>query len=566
MPLSVFCMTRGPGARVAAQLAFLRPVADELLVAVDDRAEQEDVDTFAAIADRIVLFPYREPVDRPLPWLHRECSGDWVLMIDDDEVPSPSLVRVLPQLVVADDVTHYRLRRRWLFPDAEHWIDQAPWSLDYSARLVLNDERLLSFPVETHQPIDVLGPSRYVEEPLYHLDCVINSIESRRRKAQRYERLWPGKRLAGLALNHGHYLPELVPDLRVVEVPDQDSAAIAGVLEAEAPQRPATPAEPSPVHASEIDRLWAGRRIGHAARVEIVGDLTGMHAGEARPVDVRVENLGKDVWPWGWHGLPAVRLASRWPELEGSQVVRTPLPGPVGPGESAIVPVAVAAPEKPGRYRVEIDLVHEHVRWFGVAATAEVDVRPLRRVAIVGDVGPFREPGDEAMLRAELERLAETEPTVAPVILARDASVPTALTPAATAPSAHDYLLGGLGGGRVLPAVHLAARSARLLRAARRVARGEAAGKLPREGDRFLRTLVGAERLIVVGTAPLDERLPARELAPHVLAIRTAGVLGIPVEIRSQQGVAARPVLRKLVPRLRSASEPAPAKTARARQ
>ena len=39
MSLSVNVMTRGPGDRVAAMLALFRDVADEILVALDDRAD-----------------------------------------------------------------------------------------------------------------------------------------------------------------------------------------------------------------------------------------------------------------------------------------------------------------------------------------------------------------------------------------------------------------------------------------------------------------------------------------------------------------------------------------------
>src|SRR5258708_33365819 len=67
-PLSVVCMTAGPGPRVAELLATLRPAVAEILVALDDRAERSVRDDLARVAHRIVYYPYREPVDRPLPW------------------------------------------------------------------------------------------------------------------------------------------------------------------------------------------------------------------------------------------------------------------------------------------------------------------------------------------------------------------------------------------------------------------------------------------------------------------------------------------------------------------
>lgn len=80
-------MTAGPAGRVAAILRLLRPVVDELLVAVDDRAGDDVVSAAVDVADRVVRYPYAEPVDRPLAWLHDQCAGEWVLTIDDDEIP-----------------------------------------------------------------------------------------------------------------------------------------------------------------------------------------------------------------------------------------------------------------------------------------------------------------------------------------------------------------------------------------------------------------------------------------------------------------------------------------------
>ena len=157
---SVNVMTRGPGERVAAMLSLFRGVADEILVAVDDRAGPEVEEPLAAVANRVVRYPYADPVDRPLAWLHAECRGDWVLTIDDDEVPMQALLDTLPELAQADDVTHYWLPRRWLYGELDRWLDTRPWRPDYQPRLVLNDPRVLSFPDETHVPVKVLGPSR----------------------------------------------------------------------------------------------------------------------------------------------------------------------------------------------------------------------------------------------------------------------------------------------------------------------------------------------------------------------------------------------------------------------
>src|SRR5262245_27050411 len=101
--LSVVCMTAGPGPRVAAILELLRPVATEIIVSLDDRADREVLDAVAAAADRVIAYPFAHPVDRPLPWLFRQCRSEWLLTIDDDEVPSVDLLDVLPELCANDE-------------------------------------------------------------------------------------------------------------------------------------------------------------------------------------------------------------------------------------------------------------------------------------------------------------------------------------------------------------------------------------------------------------------------------------------------------------------------------
>ncbi len=66
---------------------------------------------------------------------------------------------------------------------------------------MLNDPRVVSFPTETHVPVAAIGPSRYLDTPLYHLDTLLNSRQAREAKAERYERLHPGKRVAGRPMN-----------------------------------------------------------------------------------------------------------------------------------------------------------------------------------------------------------------------------------------------------------------------------------------------------------------------------------------------------------------------------
>jgi hypothetical protein len=99
--------------------------------------------------------------------------------------------------------------------------------------------------------------------------------------------------------------------------------------------------------------------------------------GETRPVYVWVRNVGAAWWsgaerPWG------LELTYRWRTPDGDLVEeeggRTPLTARLGPGQAQIQPVLVLAPDEPGAYRLEIEVLQEHVRRFPSALVLEVTV------------------------------------------------------------------------------------------------------------------------------------------------------------------------------------------------
>src|SRR5256885_13582578 len=205
--LSVFMMTAGPGPRVAALLGALRPVADEILVALDDRADSAVRRDLATVADRIVLYPFAEPVDRPLPWLFGQCRCDWALALDDDEIPSLALLEALPALCADPGVTHYWLPRQWLYPDGSTYLGEAPWRPGSQPRLVRSDPLFVRFSAEFHRPMVVSGPGRDPPLPLWHAHPLLRSFEQRLPEARHYQRPRPRVRGGADPLHLAVHLP-----------------------------------------------------------------------------------------------------------------------------------------------------------------------------------------------------------------------------------------------------------------------------------------------------------------------------------------------------------------------
>ncbi|HMS60836.1 MAG TPA: hypothetical protein PKD63_01040 [Solirubrobacteraceae bacterium] len=384
--LSVVCMVHEHGPQVAAMLRMLRAAAGEIVVAADARMDPADLGDLAAVADRLVRHEFRSPA-RALPWLHGLARGEWILLIGSDEVPSAALLAALPHLVRADDVQEYRMPVRWLFPDTGHWLDERPWAPDFHNRLVRN-AATLAFAGLNHTEATPVLPARYIEAPLYHLDCAVTTRAARERKIARYTADRPGLRAPGGGdLNEVYYLPERHARLPGRPVPDADRELIAAVTGARPTGHPPPPPGTIPLaSAAEVDRPWPGRDFGpgaYAARIEPLERDARTLPGETRPLAVRLTNAGDELWHAGSHGARPVHLSYRLAEPGGRGLVeeglRTPLPAPVPPGTTCVVPVHVLAPERPGSYEVRFDVVHETVRWFGVDARATIVVDAAAR-------------------------------------------------------------------------------------------------------------------------------------------------------------------------------------------
>ena len=378
-------MTVDPPAQVATVLAHLRDVADEIVVAVDSRVDTRELGAYDAVADRLLRYEFRPPVDRPRAWLYAQCSMDWVLWVDGDEVPSPAFVTLLPDLVATGDVQQYSFPRRWLYPALDTWIGELPWWPDFQTRLMRKDATL-GLRGGLHGGVVPVLPSLNVDAPIYHLDCILKSEEERREKARDYEAQQPGvPAQGGGLLNETMYLPERIKPIDLRAVPRDDLAVLERVMAARTERASGDgplPAAVQVVDAADIDALEPSNELpegAYAVRLALFDRDERMAPGERRPVYVRATNEGTHAWPWGLYQEPHIRVSYHWRTRAGASVefegLRSPFTARLEPGETQIIPVMVDAPEAPGRYLLDIDLVHEHVRWFASPLSVPMEVR-----------------------------------------------------------------------------------------------------------------------------------------------------------------------------------------------
>jgi hypothetical protein len=390
MTLSVFCLTNDPGARVTAIMRQLRAVADEIVIAVDSRRDPQRLGRYAQAADRLLRYEFVDSSLQAVPWIVGQCSGDWLLQIDGDEVLSPALVERLPELIGASGVFQYRFPCRWLFPDATHYLAQPPWHFS-GLRLVRNDPATLWHGGVSHTPFDPVFPSVDLDEGFYHLSLLVNDLAYREAKVAHY-----------LSIKSSHsrrvleddvtafYLPER--DRRFgaspVPVPSRDHTAIAEVLGASGDEL-RNPPTVEDIHLAgwgEIQLAWPRRTLSEQAyqgKIEAFESAPGFHCGQQRPLTVRVGNGGDEHWP-GLNREPSIQLSHRWLTADdpaSEAWTNTCLPASLSANAAALVPVPVEAPQSPGRHTLELTLVHTdprsgHVIRRFASVSLPIEVKP----------------------------------------------------------------------------------------------------------------------------------------------------------------------------------------------
>ena len=408
-----FCITtRGPAERVRALLELVRPVADEIVLAVNRDGGLDALDACADLADRRLTYEFADSPSRLIGWVLHQCSADWILRLDDDEVPSAELLRALPHLIRDRRPSLLAIKRRWLHPSPDRMIAQpSAWATEYQPRALRNLPGTWRFDGRVHSDVQVAGERRLVEAPIYHCALVLQDSQARRERALAYELLRPGVAYGDLPVN-GLYLPEMVEGVETEPVPEPDRALIGAVLAGSAERGPDPGRAASHASRTDVDAYNSTRVVGpgaYRARLEAVAAPRRMRAGTRRQVQLHVTNAGDSAWPGGETEEPLIRLGYRWREAETERVVldgRGVFSERLAPGATTLVLLGVLVPPEPGTYELEVDLVHEHVRWFEEMLTLQVQVDPDPRTLLVGSP---RLPGEmfQDSLAGEGARLAE---------------------------------------------------------------------------------------------------------------------------------------------------------------
>ena len=183
--LSVVVITRDEEASLAACLDAV-PFADEYVI-VDDGSTDSTLEIARRYTDRI----FSRTLDRfgrQKQFAIEQASGDWILVLDADELVTPELADEIRTVLERDDpeIDGYKLRRlTWLFGQR---VDYSGWYKCSHLRLFRRDmahyvdRRVHEFPV-LKRPSRVGALAAHLEHHTYEDEAVF------RAKLERYTRL-----------------------------------------------------------------------------------------------------------------------------------------------------------------------------------------------------------------------------------------------------------------------------------------------------------------------------------------------------------------------------------------
>ena len=207
--LSVCLTTCNMGAILPVVLDNVDAVADEIVV-VDNFSTDETAAIVARHAKaRLLQRPFPGSLGQNKNLSIEAARGDWVLLVDSDELLGDELRSRLPRLVGASGFDYYKLPRYWLSPAVDgHYVHSDKHYPDWQLRLFRN-RPFFRYPagagVHHHFPRQGRGRGRKVAGcHLFHLDFLLLDRARRERKVAERTRIDPRSR----EVNRAFYLFE----------------------------------------------------------------------------------------------------------------------------------------------------------------------------------------------------------------------------------------------------------------------------------------------------------------------------------------------------------------------
>jgi hypothetical protein len=362
--LTISIVTRDSEDRLERLLAEASWLADQIVVGVDAASTDRTLEIASRLADQVFTFSQNGSMAAARMMVFDYALGDWILVLDDDESLEPGFADLLPELMSREGATHYWFPRKWIVnAEPYEFVDTPPWYPDWQMRLFHNDRSLVWKPARPHTGYQVLGPGYFESRAsILHFEPIWCSPDSRRAKLARY-------RAAGAEAETEAQYPFRIDSPR-------RPALGPATVEPKARSGGAT------VHPEVRDGTEPRAPAWGMAVLEVEMPAT-TRRGATLVAKVRVRNTGELAWTPNFGARGATLGLGVHLRDGGGTLIRwdyggrTPMRDTVPPGGETAFLHVFHAPDTPGDYLLDWNMVDEGEAWFGGAQVRAPTHTPL---------------------------------------------------------------------------------------------------------------------------------------------------------------------------------------------
>lgn len=352
--------SRGGLARLLGEIDGL---VDEIVMGVDAASRDDTLEIARAGADVVFRFEHVGPPVRARLLPLRHATGDWVLSIDEDEGLDDRFGAILGDLVTDARYSHYWFPRRWLVdltPPA--YLHAAPWYPDWQLRLFRNQQARVWHTGRVHSGYRVMGLGCWEDRTaILHYEPLVLTAAERAAKGPFYRAHGgEGRAEEQHQSTTGWETRPLSarPAPAAIARRPRAGRLVAGVVAV--PEAPATPPWGAALEVRTPEAAGCGTMV---------------------LAEVTARNTGGLDWSPATGSWPHLHLSHHLLGADGTlrqrDGERITLPRIVAPGDAVCFPFTFRAPDAPGSYLLEWDLVSEGECWFAECGSRTARV-PLR--------------------------------------------------------------------------------------------------------------------------------------------------------------------------------------------
>jgi hypothetical protein len=357
--LTVSVLTKNSEDRLQRLLSEVAVFADEIVVGVDAASTDGTFDLACAFADVVYRFSIPGQLAPARRLIFEYATGDWILSLDDDESIEDHFEANLPELLCNERITYVCFPRKWIIGlDPCRYIYEETWFPDWQLRLFRNDPRIVHKPALIHSGYWAQGAGyNDSRASILHFERLLCTEEERRQKLETY-------RAGGST-----------------EINDAQYHVPANVT-----------TRPGQLRTKRRERVPSRRAIDQSVRVLPPAGLPPWGsliqnvdmASEVQPgarviAEISVRNIGALTWTPHLGRFPSIHLTYHLLDASGQMMRwdnnRYSVPRTVVSGGDVLFIVIITAPEKPGHYLLEWDMVSEGECWFAACGSTTVRTR-----------------------------------------------------------------------------------------------------------------------------------------------------------------------------------------------